>query len=180
MNITIISSSPRQNSTTCRVAYYLLQRLKEQTEHTIHLIDMREVDLPMIQNVWSSLEKVPEKYASLGKTIFETDAFILVTPEYNGTYAPAMKNLLDHFPKQSRKPFGIVTASPGSMGGIRASQQLQQMICAFFGIPSPHMLIIPAVDKKFNASGELVEDTFEKSISNFQNEFLWLAEHLVD
>ena len=45
---------------------------------------------------------------------------LLVTPEYNGSYTPALKNLFDHFPKQSRKPFGIVTASPGALGGMRA------------------------------------------------------------
>jgi NAD(P)H-dependent FMN reductase len=28
----------------------------------------------------------------LAKRIFEADAFILATPEYNGSYSPAMKN----------------------------------------------------------------------------------------
>ncbi len=43
--------------------------------------------------------------------MFAANAFIIVTPEYNGSYTPAMKNLFDHFPKQIHKPFGIVTAS---------------------------------------------------------------------
>ena len=69
--------------------------------------------------------------------MFEADAFILVSPEYNGSYSPAMKNLVDHFPKQHHKPFGIATASPGPLGGIRASQQMQLLVNALFGIASP-------------------------------------------
>ncbi len=90
-----------------------------------------------------------------------------------------MKNLLDHFPKQHHKPFGIVTASPGAMGGIRASQQLLQLIPALFGIASPYLLIVPAVDKKFDEQGNLLDENFEKRVHNFITEFLWLSEKIV-
>lgn len=110
--------------------------------------------------------------------MFSANAFILVTPEFNGSYTPAMKNLLDHFPKQGRKPFGIVTASPGMMGGIRATQQMQLLINALFGIASPHMLVVGAVDKKFDAEGNLLDKSFEKNVDVFVNEFLWLIESL--
>ena len=66
------------------------------------------------------------------------------------------------------------------MGGIRAAMQLQQLIFALFSIGSPHMLIVPGVDKKFNEAGELVDTSFEKSIDTFVNEFLWLAEKVVE
>ena len=101
-----------------------------------------------------------------------------VTPEYNGSYTPSMKNLFDHFPKQFHKTFGIVTASTGVMGGMRASQQLQLLTLALFGIPSPYMLITPQVDKKFDPAGNLVDPSFSNSIHTFVSEFLWLAERL--
>jgi NAD(P)H-dependent FMN reductase len=89
-----------------------------------------------------------------------------------------MKNIFDHFPKQMHKAFGIVTASTGSLGGIRASQQLQLLICALFGIPSPYMLVTPHVDRKFDEDGYLVDESFTNSINTFVTEFLWLAERL--
>jgi NAD(P)H-dependent FMN reductase len=110
--------------------------------------------------------------------MFAADAFIIVTPEYNGSYTPPMKNLFDHFPKQMHKTFGLVTASPGAMGGMRASQQLLLLVSALFGIPSPYMLITPAVDKKFDAEGNLVDETFTNSINTFVSQFLWLGERL--
>jgi NAD(P)H-dependent FMN reductase len=180
MNILIISGSPRATSVTVRVAQFLQNYFSSTTGHQVELLDVRDEPYPMIQNVWGKLEDVPSEFKSSAKKVFESNAIILVTPEYNGSYSPAMKNLLDHFPKQSRKPFGIVTASPGMMGGMRASQQLQQMICAFFGIPSPHMLIVGGVDKKFNENGELIDQDFRKLIDSFAKEFLWLAQKIVD
>jgi len=179
MKIEILSGSPRINSTTRRVAYYLKKWLEENTDHEIGLIDMKDWNLPPVQSVFSSVDTTPPEYKYLAGRMFAAEGFILVTPEYNGSYSPAMKNLLDHFPKQHHKPFGIVTASPGAMGGIRAAQQMQLLVNALFGIASPYMLIVPAVDKKFNAQGELVEPAFEHSVHNFISEYLWLAERIV-
>lgn len=178
MNITILSGSPREKSLTKRVAVYLQKILQNTTNHTVKLVEVKDYPLPPVETVFSSVEKTPAPFRSLAEIMFATDAFILATPEYNGSYSPAMKNLLDHFPKQHHKAFGIVTASPGAMGGIRASQQLLQLVPALFGVASPYMLIVPQVDRKFNELGELMEPGFENAIHNFTHEFLWLAESL--
>ena len=179
MNIEIVSGSPRQESATFRIALFLQRNLRENTPHTVNIIDVREWNFPALQEeVFSSVDKAPEKYKPLAKRMFESDAFIIVTPEYNGSYTTTMKNLFDHFPKQMHKAFGIVTASTGSLGGIRASQQLQLLICALFGIPSPYMLITPYVDRKFDEEGNIIDQSFLNAVHNFISEFLWLSERL--
>ena len=179
MKIEIISGSPRTNSVTHRVALHLKDRLKQTAGHEVDIIDMKDWNVPVIQSVWSSMDKVPVEFKPLAERVFNADAFILVSPEYNGSYSPAMKNLLDHFPKQNHKPFGIVTASPGAMGGMRAAQQLLLLVPALFGIVSPYLLIIPAVDKKFSPDGDLLDEIFQKAVHNFISEFLWLSEKIV-
>lgn len=179
MKIEIISGSPRINSVTIRVAIHLKKYLQLQTEHDVDVIDLKDWNLPIVQTVFVSEDKTPEEFKPLANRIFNADAFILLTPEYNGSYSPALKNLLDHFPKQHHKPFGIVTASPGAMGGIRASQQMLQLVPALFGIASPYMLIVPQVDKKFDAEGNLLDEKFQNNIHNFTTEFCWLAENIV-
>jgi NAD(P)H-dependent FMN reductase len=180
MKIEIISGSPRTNSVTHRVALYLKNWLLQNSQHEAAIIDMKDWNIPGVQSVWSSPEKVPVEFQPLAERIFNADAFILVTPEYNGSYSPAMKNLLDHFPKQHHKPFGIVTASPGGMGGIRASQQVLQLVPALFGIASPYLLVVPGVDKKFSPDGDLLDESFQSSVHNFISEFLWLSEKVVN
>jgi NAD(P)H-dependent FMN reductase len=178
MKIEIISGSPRHNSTTNRLALFLEKELKENTEHEVGLIDVRQYAMPGVQKVFTSVEDTPDKYKELATRMFNADAYIIVTPEYNGSYSPAMQNMFDHFPKQHRKVFGIATASPGALGGVRAAMQLQQFIMALFGIASPYMLLTPHIDKKFDVDGNLVDGTFQKSIDVFLSEFLWLAERL--
>ena len=180
MKIEIISGSPRTNSVTRRVALHLKDWLSQNSNHDVDIIDMRDWNIPPIQAAWSSIDKAPVEFQPLAKRIFNADAYILVSPEYNGSYSPAMKNLLDHFPKRHHKPFGIVTASPGAMGGIRASQQLLQLVPALFGIASPYMLIIPTVDKKFSPDGDLLDESFQNGVHNFITEFLWLSEKIVE
>lgn len=178
MIIEIISGSPRKDSVTNRVALFLQYYLSNHTSHEVNVIDVRDWDLPLLQSVFTSVDTTPDKFKPLAKRMFAADAFILVTPEYNGSYSPALQNLLDHFPKQSHKAFGIVTASVGLMGGIRASQQMLLLVPALFGITSPYMLIVPQVDKKFDETGILLDHTFLGSIELFIMELLWLAETL--
>jgi hypothetical protein len=64
------------------------------------------------------------------------------------------------------------------MGGIRASQQLQLLINALFGIGSPYMLVVPGVNKKFDEQGNMLDQHFHKNIDLFVTEFLWLAESI--
>lgn len=180
MRIEIVSGSPKQNSTTYRVALHLHKLLTERTDHEVRILDVRNNPLPLLQKVFTTEEDAPGEHRELAQRMFGADAFIIVTPEYNGSYSPAMQNMFDHFPKQHHKVFGLVTASPGALGGLRAAMQLQQFVLALFGIPSPYMLVTPQVDKKFDAEGNLLDPVFQKSIDVFVKEYLWLAEKLID
>jgi NAD(P)H-dependent FMN reductase len=133
----------------------------------------------LLQSIFTSVESTPEPFKEVTERMLNADAFILLTPEYNGSYSAALKNLLDHFPKQHHKVFAIATASTGMLGGIRAAMQLQELIYALFGIGSPYMLVTPQVDKKFNEDGTLLDTNFKKSIEIFIKEFIWLAEKIV-
>jgi chromate reductase, NAD(P)H dehydrogenase (quinone) len=180
MRIEIISGSPRGNSVTNRIALHLMMQIKEKTDHDVNILDVRENEMPLLQSVFTTVESTPEPYKEAAERMLNAHAFILLTPEYNGSYSAALKNLLDHFPKQHHKVFAIATATTGMLGGIRAALQLQELIFALFGIGSPYMLVTPQVDKKFDMEGNLLDESFRKNIDLFINEFIWLAEKIVD
>ncbi|HEX6333001.1 MAG TPA: NAD(P)H-dependent oxidoreductase, partial [Flavisolibacter sp.] len=179
MKIEIISGSPRGTSITHRVALHLEKALRVATEHDVSIIDLSEVEMPQLQTVFATVESAPEAYRDVTRRMLAADAFVLVTPEYNGSYSAALKNLLDHYPKQHHKVFSIVTASTGALGGVRAALQLQELVYALFGIGSPYMLVTPHVDKKFDVDGNLLDPSFQKSVDLFIREFLWLAERVI-
>jgi NAD(P)H-dependent FMN reductase len=177
MKITLIAGSPRLESVTVRVAYFLNKLFKDRFPlHEFTLVELRNHQVPLIQKVWTKPEDVPVEFRDLSKIIRETEAFVLVTPEYNGSMSSAIRNLFDHFPKQTKKTFGIVSASEGATGGIRAAVGMQNQICGWFGIPCPNMLIVPGMDVKFDAEGNLLEEKFLNNATTFANEFIWLAE----
>jgi NAD(P)H-dependent FMN reductase len=180
MRIEIISGSPRAGSATYRLALHLEKRLAQLKEHEVGLIDVRDHVLPHVQQVIASPADAPEPFRELAERMFAAEAYIIVTPEYNGSYSPAMQNLFDHFPKQHRKVFGLATASPGALGGIRAAMQMQQFVYALFGVGSPYMLVTPFIEKKFDPEGNLLDPAFQKSVDTFVNEFIWLAARVTE
>jgi NAD(P)H-dependent FMN reductase len=176
MNIEIIAGSPREGSLTLHIAKHLYHELPAYApSNSVGLINLQEHPLPFIQKVWTSAAAAPAEHRILAERMFAANAFIIVSPEYNGGYSPAMKNLFDHFPKQVKKTFGICTGSDGVMGGMRASHQLLQLVPALFGIASPTLLIVPTMDKKFDEEGKLLDESFSKKVHDFLTDFLWLA-----
>jgi NAD(P)H-dependent FMN reductase len=176
MNIEIVSGSPRAASVTIRVAKFLQQYIQEKyTETNVGLIDVREWQLNNLENVFNSVENTPEALKPLSERMFAANVFIIVSPEYNGTFTSNIKNLFDHYPKQARKVFGLCTASTGALGGARSTQSLLLLVPALFGIASPYLLVVPTIDKKFDEQNQLVDASFEKSIHTFVSELMWLA-----
>lgn len=179
MVISIISGSPSPTSVSIRIAYFLQNYLKNLLpEAEIRIIDCRQYNIPLDDASYKNDGSAPEELKSLVDLFYRTDGFILLTPEYNGSYTPSLKNMLNHFPKLNHKACGIVTASDGSLGGMRAAQQLQQLIAAHFGIISPYMLIVPHVHQKFTDEGQLIDLALETQINRFTHEYVWLFKAL--
>ena len=180
IHIEIIAGSPRQPSLNLRVAKYLHEQMQQHQDIRTGLIALNEVTFPFIQQVWKNADDAPEALRAVAERMFTADGFIVCTPEYNGGYSPAMKNLFDHFPKQNKKPLGIVTSSDGRMGGMRAAQQMLQLVPALFGIASPTLLIVPQAHLKFDENAALIDHSFEKNVHDFLSNYLWLVRKLVN
>ena len=180
MKVEIIAGSARRGSLSKRVALHLYEILSRNKGLDVGVIDMQEHHLPSVQDVWQKPTDAPLHLVDVATRMFDADAFILVSPEYNGSYSPALKNFLDHFPKQERKVFGIATSSPGNHGGMRAALQLQNLVFGLCGVGVARMLIVPEVDKKFNEDGALLDPEFADGVGAFTREFLWLSAAVYD
>ena len=86
MNIEIISGSPRTNSVTHRLALFLQKHFAANTQHNIGLLDVRDWNMPLLNFVIGTPDQAPDHLKPLANRMFAADAFILVTPEYNGSY----------------------------------------------------------------------------------------------
>ncbi len=180
MKIAIISASIRQGRLTHKVALELKKRLSE-AGMSASLIDLSSYAFPLFEHVYkgdSPLKGTEE----LRNILHQADAMLFVSPEYNGSYTSALKNMTDHFSKAefSKKAIGVVSVSSGPMGGIRGALHMQQLVLALFAYPVPQMMLVPEVQHKFSEDGRLTDTAFAKKLDTFLKDYLWLAGAIAD
>ncbi|MBC7488600.1 MAG: NAD(P)H-dependent oxidoreductase [Cytophagaceae bacterium] len=180
LNYTIISGSIRQNRNSHRVSLHLMERINSEPNSKAQLIDLAEANLPVMTDLWDKHPQHTEAYTKLADTLKNSDAFIWVSPEYNGSYTAALKNFIDHFPKQAfyRKPVGVVSVSTGALGGIRGAMNMQELALAVQAYALPQMLLVPQVTAKFDSAGAVTDETFSKQLNLFVTELTWLSDAL--
>ena len=130
MLIYIIVGSVRENRTAIKVANWLHQEIGNfslqdmQTE----IIDLKEWDLPIFAGAHPPATGIYDqpKQQQWADKIATADAFILISPEYNHGYSPALKNALDYIGKEWQgKPAAYI--GYGSTNGSRSIDQIRQV-----------------------------------------------------
>ncbi len=117
---------------------------------------------------------VPADWLALRDKIQKSDAVLFVTPEYNRSVPGVLKNAIDvasrPFGKSSflGKPIGIVSNSPGALGGFGAHQHLRATLT---GIAGPVMgqpeAYLNGVGDAFGAAGELTKDALKQLLTTY-------------
>lgn len=175
MNICIISGSARPLRQSHQVALLLKSKLDEQKRDN-WIWDVKESKLPLLDYTFDSHPEPGMALINLKPKLDATDAFIVVSPEYNASYPGSLKNSMDYFfGEYGNKPFGIITASSGVLGGINAVKNLQQYLLKLNGIVSPQFLITPKVQTLFK-DGKLMDETYGGRMDQFISGFTKFAE----
>lgn len=162
-----------------RIALALAQQIEKRAEQA-HLVDLLALDLPPFEERYAVLKEPAERFVHLAKEMESSDAFIFVSPEYNGGISSGLKNFIDFYAKDPfmHKPIGVATGSVGAMGGIRAAYQLQQNILTSHGFPHPQMLTVGKMDQVLDEQGQILEDRFAASLNKFLDLFLEFSSKL--
>ena len=175
MNITVLYGSVRENRQGIKAVRFVMNKLEERG-HRVTLVDPMEAKLPLLNKMYKEYEKgtAPKSMEMLAAIYKETDAFVIVTGEYNHSVPPALKNLLDHFLEEYFwKPSAIVSYSAGSFGGVRAAMALRPILPEL-GMPSiPSVFSISKI-QEFGDEGEPTEG-YDKRIGKFLDELEWYA-----
>ncbi|WP_420996697.1 NADPH-dependent FMN reductase [Cupriavidus sp. 30B13] len=108
----------------------------------------------------------PAPWAAFRDRIRRADAVLFVTPEYNRSVPAALKNAIDVGSRpygQSAwdgKPGGVISASPGAIGGFGANHHLRQSL-VFLNIPVLQQpeAYISGVDKLFDEHGGIASES---------------------
>lgn len=116
----------------------------------------------------------PADWLAFREKLQKSNGVLFVTPEYNRSIPGVLKNAIDvgsrPYGKSSfmGKPIGIISNSPGPLGGVSAAKHLQNILP---GISGPIMgqpeTYLTMVGDAFNDKGELVKEPLQKVLEQF-------------
>lgn len=177
-HIAIISASVRTGRNSHRVALYFNKFLEENKLATSEILDLTTYNFPVfIERLKYQPSPSPEVLDFAGK-IKSADGVIIVTPEYNGGYPAAIKNVVDLlYEEWRRKPIAISTASDGVFGGSQVITSLQFSLWKIRAWTVPSMFPVPKVQTTFDEAGNPTDKAaIDKRATGFMNELLWCIE----
>ena len=117
---------------------------------------------------------IPKAVQDFKDRIAAADAVLFVTPEYNRSVPGVLKNAIDvgsrPYGKNSwgKKPAGVVSVSPGAIGGFGANHHLRQSL-VFLDMPAlqqPEAYIGNAA-KLFDEQGGIANEETIKFVQNY-------------
>ena len=177
LTIPVILGSVRTERQGIRAARFLVAQLSA-AGHDAPLVDPAELGLPLLDKMYKEYPKgeAPAPLERLAELYRRSDAFVVVSAEYNHSIPPALSNTLDYFLEEYFwRPSGIVTYSAGRFGGVRAAMQLRAML-GELGMPSiPSLLPIGNIGSALSADGAPADPQLTKSAGRFVSELEWYA-----
>ncbi|HMV69544.1 MAG TPA: NAD(P)H-dependent oxidoreductase [Myxococcota bacterium] len=100
----------------------------------------------------------PEAVVRVREAIAAADAVLIASPEYSHSIPGVLKNVLDWASRPAYrsaltgKRAGVISASPGAVGGARAQQHLKQVLLAI-GVE-----VFPGAEVCIGGSGQRISD----------------------
>ena len=166
--IVVIVGSLRKESFTLKIA-------KAMAKLAPDTLKLEVVTLNGISFFNQDLEATPPAdWVAFREKIQKSEGVIFVTPEYNRAIPGVLKNAIDvasrPYGKSSflGKPIGIVSNSPGPLGGVSAAKTLQNVLP---GISGPIMgqpeIYLNGVGDGFDEKGELTKESLQGVLKQY-------------
>lgn len=160
LKILIIPGSTRSGSHNVKLAaaaaYQFVQAGVDVTR-----ISLSDFPLPLYDGDLQTKSGVPKHAVNLKRMIGAHQGVLIVTPEYNASIPPLLKNAIDWVsrvqdPHESRGevfrnvPFAIAGASQGRLGAVRALSALRLILSACQATVIPDQLALSFADEAYD------------------------------
>jgi chromate reductase, NAD(P)H dehydrogenase (quinone) len=171
-NVAVIVGSLRKESFSLKIANALAKLAPDTLK--LHVVTLHDISF-----FNQDLEATPPAdWVKFREMLQASDAVLFVTPEYNRAISGVLKNAIDvgsrPYGKSSfnGKPTGIVSNSPGPLGGVSAAKTLQNILP---GISGPIMqqpeIYLNGIGDAFDDKGDLVKESLQKVLKQYIDAF---------
>lgn len=187
MKLLVFAGSTRQQSWNRKLARVAAAMARASGAEVTHL-ELADFDIPMY-NADLEARGTPADVMKLKQITYEHPAWIVCTPEYNASYPALLKNTLDwisspvktdpvwndDFRSTRGKVVGVLSASPGALGGLRSQSHLVPLLLNLHCWVAPKNYALGRAADAFDASGELIQDPAKQQVQAVIDQVLWAA-----
>ena len=171
-NVAVIPGSLRKESFSLKIANAFVDLAPE-------ALKLNVVTLNGLSFFNQDLEATPPAdWLAFREKIQASQGVLFVTPEYNRSISGVLKNAIDvgsrPYGKSSflGRPIGIVSNSPGPLGGVNAAMNLKQILPGYSGsIMGQPEIYLNGVGDAFNDKGALVKESMQAVMKQYIDAF---------
>lgn len=166
--ILIFPCSQRKQSLNRRLANHFESLLKPEFE--IEILEPDNVDLPLFNQDLESDTGVLEQVKTVYEYFVNADGLVVVSPEYNGSVSPYLKNTVDWVSRLPRilaeqgcinpfhhKPMLLASATPGRSGGVLGLQSARNVFSYLGSLILAEQIALPYAAEAWNDDGSLTD-----------------------
>ena len=190
MKTLIFAGSTRQHSFNRQLATQAAAVARAAGAEVTHL-ELSTLDIPLY-NADLEAQGTPPDVIRLKQLMFDHPAWIICSPEYNGSYTALLKNTIDwasspvkghpdwgHGPKPfDGKVVGLLSASPGGLGGLRSLSHLNPLLQNLHCWVAPKQFALGGAGQAFDEQGQLKSEAHRQGVHAVVEQVLWAAKRL--
>ena len=173
----VFSASLRGASLNTKLAT-LTADVIERHGGTVDRASMSDFDAPSYDEDVEDGDGFPAGAEEFQRRLLANDAFVIVSPEYNGSMPGVIKNAIDWVSRYRPQPFNerhalLLSASPSMIGGNRGLWALRVPLEKLGTRVFPDMFSLAQAHKAFDESGKIADaklsSHFEVTIAAFMD-----------
>ena len=179
LHVLVFGASLRRGSLNATLAE-LAARSAEDAGAIVDRASMRDFDAPSYDGDDEAAERIPDGIHEFRRRIEANDAFIIASPEYNGSMCGALKNTIDWTSRFRPQPFDgrhglLLSASPSMAGGNRGLWALRVPFEHLGARVFPDMFSLAAAHRGL-VDGQIADEALRARFDKTVVAFLSLAE----
>jgi NAD(P)H-dependent FMN reductase len=137
-------------------------------------IDLRDFPVPIYDGDLETEQGLPPKARELRQLMLEHQGFLIASPEYNGSIPALLKNLIDWTSRAvdgqdglapyRNKVAVLMSASPGSYGGLRGLVHVRAILGNIGVIVLPEQMAVGKAHEAFSLDGSMQNPKMQQSV----------------
>ncbi len=172
----IFAGSARKDSWNRKLAQAAAEMAKaEGAEVTV--LELGDLNLPLYDGDLEATG-MPENVIRLKQLLKGHPAWIVCSPEYNGSYTPLLKNAIDwasrplqgeHESLSGAKPFdgtvvGLLSTAPGALGGLNSLGNVANLLRKLMCWVAPRQFALAKAGEAFDPDGRIATDANRQQV----------------